>query len=381
MNIDTACVHGFKDKFNQVGSINVPIFQTVPYKHKQIGDLTEYGYTRLHNPTREAAETLVATLENAVGSLAFTSGMAAATTLFQLFDSKDHIISTEDLYGGTITLLNKYTVEKNGVEIDFVNTGNISDIKAKIKPNTKAVFIETPTNPMMHVTDIAAVKAIMPKGALLIVDNTFLTPYFLQPLGLGADIVLHSGTKYLAGHNDTLCGFLVFKDTDLLDTIKLIRTTFGAPLAPMDSFLLIRGVKTLALRMERAQQNAMELAQWMTTHPKIKNVYYTGLPNHPGYDIMKKQASGFGAMISFEVDTAETAHKVLLGAKIITFAESLGGTETLLTYPMENTHGEVPEEERLARGINDRLLRLSVGIENIADLKSDLEQALTGIAI
>ena len=373
MKFDTTCVHGFKNKFNSVGSINVPIFQTAPYKHSRMGDQSEYGYTRLDNPTREAAEGLVAALEGAKGALAFTSGMAAISAIAWIFEPGSHIIATDDLYGGAITLFRNYL---SGIQVDFVNTSDINSIVSKIKSNTKAVYIETPTNPMMQVTDIAGVKEIMPKDALLIVDNTFLTPYFQRPLTLGADIVIHSGTKYLCGHNDTLCGFLVSNDTDLLEQLKSIRTTFGSPLAPMDSFLLIRGIKTLALRMEKAQQNAMEIAAWLCTHPKIKNTHYTGLQGHSGYDVMKKQTTGFGAMVSFEVDTKETAQKVLLGVKIITFAESLGGVETLITYPMENTHGEVPEAERMARGINDRLLRLSVGIENAADLIGDLEQAL-----
>ena len=376
MKIDTACIHGASNKHNQVGAINVPIFQTTPYKHQRIGDITEYGYSRQHNPTREAAEEIVATLEGGCGALAFTSGMAAMATVAQLFDNGDHIIATDDLYGGTINLFKNYTTKKNGIEIDYVNTSNIDDIAAKIKPTTKAIYIETPTNPMMQVTDIAAVADITPNGAWLIVDNTFLTPYFQRPLALGADIVLHSGTKYLAGHNDTLCGFLVTKNSDLLEQLSTTRKTFGSPLAPMDSFLLIRGIKTLAVRMERAQQNAIELARWLYAHPKVRDIHYVGLPTHPSYEITKKQATGFGAMISFHVDTKQTAHKLLLGIKIITFAESLGGTESLLTYPILNTHSEVPQELRSARGINEKLLRLSVGIENIEDLKADLQQAL-----
>lgn len=379
MRIETTCIHGFKDKSNNTGAIAVPIFQSATFSHSSLNETTEYSYSRLQNPTRDAVEKVVAQLENAGEALAFTSGMAATSALMELFEIGDHIIAIEDLYGGSIRLFNNIT-RKNGIEVDYVNN-SVSDICAKIKSNTKAIFIETPTNPMMHVTDIGAVKEAISKRSnekniLIIVDNTFLTPYFQQPLSLGADIIIHSGTKYLGGHNDTLAGFLVASDPDLIERLRFIHKTTGACLSPMDSFLIIRGIKTLAIRMEKAQHNAMILASWLQGQKSVKAVYYVGLKDHKDYEISKKQARGFGAMISFEVDSKETARKILEGVSLITYAESLGGTETLITYPMLQTHGDVPIEEREARGINERLLRISIGIEHIDDIIEDLAKAI-----
>jgi len=266
---------------------------------------------------------------------------------------------------------------KNGITFDFVNTSDINEVVNHIRPETKAIFIETPSNPMMKVTDIAAVSRIAKRyELLLIVDNTFLTPYFQNPISLGADIVIHSGTKYLSGHNDTLAGFIVVRTQELSEKLRFIYKTTGACLAPFDSWLMIRGIKTLAVRMEKQQENAMKLANWMCTHPKMKSVYYVGLPQHPDYEVSKRQARGFGAMISFEVDSEKTAVQMLERVKVVLYAESLGGVETLITYPMLQTHADIPKEEREAKGINERLLRISVGIECIDDIIADLEQAL-----
>ncbi|MCL1936070.1 MAG: PLP-dependent aspartate aminotransferase family protein [Defluviitaleaceae bacterium] len=376
MKIDTICVHGMqKQKEDKTGTINMPIYQTAAYSHSEVDKEDPYGYTRLANPTREAAEELVASLENAKYALSFTSGLAAVSSFLDIFNKGDHIILTEDLYGGVISIINNFTT-KNGVLVDFIDTSDINGIKSKIKTNTKAIYIETPTNPMMNVTDIKAVAEIIKDlNIILIVDNTFLTPYFQNPLELGADLVVHSGTKYLSGHNDTLAGFLVTNNNELYEEIKTIRGTRGAPLSPMDSFLIIRGIKTLALRMEKAQQNALLIANWLKNNNKVTKVYYIGLKEHMGYNISKKQSRGFGAMISFEVDSKETAYKILLSTKIIIFAESLGGAESLITYPCENTHKEVDKDSREKRGITDKLIRLSVGIENVNDLIKDLEQA------
>lgn len=376
MNIETMCIHGAKDTANTSGAIGVPIYQSATFTHPGVGQSTGYDYSRVQNPTRESLEQLVAKLENGVDALAFSSGMAAVASLMELFAYGDHIIATEDLYGGSIRLFDTIS-QKNGLVVEYVDTGNIESIKRAITARTRAIFIETPTNPMMHVTDIAAVKqAIGGKNILLIVDNTFLTPYFQKPLELGADVVVHSGTKYLGGHNDTLAGFLVARTTELAEKLRFIYKTIGACLAPFDSFLMIRGIKTLAIRMDKSQKNALAIAQWLAAQEKIKKVYYTGLPDHPGFVVSKKQASGFGAMIAIEVDSEHTARQILERVKVLLYAESLGGVETLITYPMLQTHADVPVEKREARGINGKLLRISVGIENVDDLIDDLRQAM-----
>jgi cystathionine gamma-synthase len=376
MNFDTLCIHGNNIKHDTAGAVNVPIFQSATFAHPGVGKSTGFDYSRMQNPTREHLEKVVAGLENGFDAMAFSSGMAAITTVMELFCPGDHIIASDDLYGGSYRLFRKISI-KNGLSFDFVNTSDVSKIEAYIRPETKAVFIETPTNPMMQVTDIAAVAEQCKKhGLLLIVDNTFLTPYFQKPLNLGADIVIHSGTKYLGGHNDTLAGFLVVSDRTLSERLRFIYKTTGACLSPFDSWLLIRGIKTLPVRMERQQESAMKIAEWLCTKDKIKSVYYVGLPSHPDYEISKKQTNGFGAMISFEVDNEITALKLLEHLTVIQYAESLGGVESLITYPMLQTHADVPKDEREAKGINERLLRLSVGLESADDLIADLKQAL-----
>lgn len=376
MKIDTKCVQGGRGKSDPAGAIAVPIYQSATFAHPGVNQSTGYDYSRLQNPTRENLEHIVANLENAADALAFTTGMAAITALMELFKIGDHIIASADLYGGSIRLFDHIS-KKNGLNIDFANTNDLAAVKSKITNNTRAIFIETPTNPMMHVTDIASVKNLVKDtDIILIVDNTFLTPYFQQPLSLGADIVMHSGTKYLSGHNDTLAGFLATSDNKIAEQLRFIYKTTGGCISPFDSFLVIRGIKTLAVRMEKAQANAFTLADWLLNREKVTAVHYVGLPSHPDYKISKKQASGYGAMISFEVDTVQTAHRILKKVRLIMFAESLGGVETLITYPMLQTHADVPRKEREARGINEKLLRISVGIENIEDIIADLKQAM-----
>ena len=281
--------------------------------------------------------------------MAFSSGMSAIAVLMELFSPGDHIIASDDLYGGSHRLFFNIS-EKNGISFSLVNTRDISEIESHIRAETKAVFIETPTNPMMHVTDIAKTAHLAKShDLLLIVDNTFLTPYYLKPLALGADIVIHSGTKFLGGHNDTLAGFLVVSDNELSERLRFIYKTAGACLSPFDSWLLIRGIKTLAVRLDRQQETAMKIAQWLSSHEKVKAVHYVGLPSHPDYEISKKQATGFGSMISFETDSEETAVRVLSKVSLIQYAESLGGVETLITYPMLQTHADIPKEEREAK--------------------------------
>jgi cystathionine gamma-synthase len=354
----------------------MPIYQTATFAHPGVGQSTGYDYSRLQNPTREHLEKTVAKLEHGDDAMAFTTGMAAITTVMELFKPGDHIIASDDLYGGSIRLFH-YISQKNGLTFDFVNTSDLSGIEQYITSKTKAIFIETPTNPMMRVTDLAAVAAIAKAHELLtIVDNTFLTPYFQNPILLGVDIVVHSGTKYLCGHNDTLAGFAVTATPELSEKLRFIYKTTGACLSPFDSWLLIRGIKTLPVRMEQQQKNALKLADYLCAHPKIRSVYYVGLPTHPDYHVTLKQTTGFGAMISFEVDKEETAKKLLENVKLILYAESLGGVETLITYPMLQTHADVPKEEREAKGINERLLRLSVGLESVDNIIADFEQAL-----
>lgn len=376
MDFNTQCIHGTKNDTHHTGAISVPIYQSATFVHPGVGESTGYDYSRLQNPTREALELLIANLEEGLDCLAFSTGMAAITTMMELFQIGDHIIASNDLYGGTVRLF-EHISKKNGLLIEYVNTSNENDVINHITPQTKAIFIETPSNPMMNVTDIRKISAIAKQNNLIvIVDNTFLTPYFQKPLLLGADIVIHSGTKYLSGHNDTLAGFLVVKDELLSERLRFIYKTTGACLSPFDSWLLIRGIKTLPLRLKQSEENAKTIARWLEQNNNIKKVYYIGLASHPDHEISKKQATGFGSMISFEVMNEEVAKSLLERVRIIQYAESLGGIESLITYPKLQTHADVPLKERLERGINDGLLRLSVGIEHIDDLIKDLEQAL-----
>ena len=375
MDFSTLCIHGNDNKYDNTGSISVPIFQSATFAHPGVGLSTGYDYSRLQNPTREHLEKTIAKLEGGLDAMAFSSGMSAIAALMELFSPGDHIIASDDLYGGSHRLFFNIS-EKNGIGFSLVNTRDISEIESHIRAETKAVFIETPTNPMMHVSDIAKTAHLSKShDLLLIVDNTFLTPYYLKPLALGADIVIHSGTKYLGGHNDTLAGFLVVSDSELSERLRFIYKTTGACLSPFDSWLLIRGIKTLAVRLDRQQETAIKIAQWLSFHEKVKAVHYVGLPSHPDYEISKRQATGFGSMISFETDSEETAVRVLSKVSLIQYAESLGGVESLITYPMLQTHADIPKEEREAKGIHERLLRLSVGLECAEDLICDLKQA------
>lgn len=376
--IETRCLHleEEKNKDKDFGSVSFPIYQTATFAHYGVGRSTGYDYTRLQNPTREQLERIVASLEGGCDAIAFASGMAAIATLMECFKPGDHLIVDGDLYGGTIRLFNSVCKNK-GIEITAIELAK-EDPLPYIKENTKAVYVETPTNPMMNITDIKKLSEITKeKGLLLIVDNTFLSPYFQNPLSLGADIIVHSGTKYLGGHNDTIAGFLVTNREDVKEQLRFFYKTTGAALAPFDSWLILRGIKTLAVRMERAQENAMAVAEWLKGQSCVTKVLYPGLPEHPGYEVMKKQARGFGGMLTFEVDTTERAQGILEHVKLIQFAESLGGTESLITYPVTQTHADVPKDKLLENGITDRVLRLSLGIEGKEDLIADLAQAFT----
>lgn len=359
---------------DQYHAISYPIYQTATFSHRGLGESGGFDYTRQSNPTRQQLESIMAHLENGYGALAFSSGMAAISILMELFSPGDHIIIDEDLYGGCIRLFD-FVCKKNGLDFTTVNLSRTSSLKPYLKNTTKAVYLETPTNPMMHVTDLKALsQQTKAHGLLLVVDNTFLSPYFQNPLDLGADIVVHSGTKYLCGHHDTIGGFLVVNDEELDGKLRYLSNTIGCALSPFDSWLMLRGIRTLAVRMERAAENAMKIAEYLKTSPHVRKVIYPGLSEHPEHELMKKQARGFGSMISFEVESKEFAASVLKNVELFYFAESLGGTETLITYPLTQTHAEVPEELRIKNGINDRLLRLSVGIEGAQDLINEFKR-------
>ena len=376
MSIDllTKCIHLEEDsRENLYGAVSFPIFQTATFAHPSVGNSTGYDYSRLQNPTREHLEKTVAALENGISALAFSSGMAAISALMELFHPRDHLIVDEDLYGGTVRLFDHIS-EKNGIQITRIDFAK-EDVTNFIQSNTKAIYIETPTNPMMNVIDIQELGNVAKKNNLwLIVDNTFLTPYFQNPLELGADIVVHSGTKYLGGHNDTLSGFLVTADAVISEKLQFIIKTTGAGLSPFDSWLILRGIKTLGVRMEKAQENAFEIAHWLEQQEEVKRVVYPGLNSHPGHELIQKQSRGFGAMITFEVQNEEFARSILKNVHLIQFAESLGGVETLITYPVTQTHADVPKELLEKNGINERVLRLSVGIESGKDLINEFER-------
>ena len=379
--INTRCLHleETEGKTENYGAISYPIYQTATYAHPGVGQSTGFDYSRLQNPTKEHLEKIVASLEHGCDALALSTGMAAITLLMELFKPGDHLIVDSDLYGGSIRLFRNVS-RKNGITFSVVDSYQ-DDVESFVKEETKAIYIETPTNPMMNVTDIGKLSEIAKRhNLLLIVDNTFLSPYFQNPLTLGADIVVHSGTKFLGGHNDTLAGFLVTNREEISEQLRFLIKTTGAGLAPFDSWLILRGIKTLGIRMEQAQKNALEIANWLKTQPAVTKVIYPGLPEHPGYEIMKKQARGFGSMLTFYVDSKEHAFEILEKVRMIKFAESLGGVETLLTYPTTQTHADVPQEIREKNGITDCTLRLSVGIEDARDLIAEVTQVFAELS-
>lgn len=375
----TQCLYGNikRSSCDQSGAVSFPIYQSATFAHKGIEQSSGYDYSRLQNPTREQLEHVICSLEHGYDALAYSSGMAAITSVMELFNPGDHLICSNDLYGGSLRLFQSIST-KNGLSFDYVDTSS-TDITPYLQPNTKAIYIETPSNPMMNVTDLKKISTLAHEHNLfVIVDNTFLSPYFQSPIDLGADIVIHSGTKYLGGHNDTIAGFVIVNTKELSEQLRFLIKTVGNGLAPFDSWLILRGIKTLAIRMEQGQKNAIQIANWLSTHDKVRKVYYPGLKNHPQYALSKSQARGFGCMITFEVDSKATAFHVLNSLNLVQFAESLGGVETLITYPCTQTHADVPEAVREQNGISDRILRLSVGIEDGIDLIADLSQALGG---
>ena len=375
MRKKTALIHGGITTDAQTGAVSLPIFQASTFKQKSVGDFT-YEYGRTGNPTREGVESFIAAIEQGSNGFAFASGMAAIHAVMQLFEAGDHLLITDDVYGGTYRLMTKI-LAKNNISVSFVDTADHAAIEAVITPATKAIFIETPTNPLLKVTDIRAVAQLAQQHNLtLIVDNTFSTPYWQNPLVLGADIVVHSATKYLGGHSDVVAGLVAVKDEQLAEQLHFIQNGAGAVLSPHDSWLLIRGMKTLGVRMEEIEHNANKLAAFLVAHPKVEKVYYPGLSSHKGHTIHEAQASGFGGIISFTVATEQQALAVLQRTKFFTLAESLGAVESLISLPAKMTHASIPHERRLALGIEDGLIRISVGLEDIEDLIEDLTQAL-----
>jgi len=362
----------------RTGAIAVPVYQSASYRHPALNQSTGYDYSRVTNPTREVLEKSMALVEGGRYALGFATGMGAISALVKLFNPGEHIIVSEDLYGGTYRLFTGYYA-KYGLEFSYVDTSDFSRIEGAARPETRAVFIETPSNPMMKVTDIErCAEFIHKRGGLLITDNTFCTPYFQNPLEHGSDFVVHSGTKYLEGHNDTLSGFIVHSRDDYQDKLHDAKMSEGAALSPFDSFLTLRGIKTLALRMEKHQENAFAVAEWLRAHKKVEKVFFTGFRDHPQYEISRKQARGHSGMVSFYFKNEEDAPELLKRVRLILFAESLGGVESLVTYPLVQTHAAIPESMRLSAGVNSRLMRLSLGIEDSRDLIADLEQAMSG---
>ncbi|KGK81742.1 aminotransferase class I/II-fold pyridoxal phosphate-dependent enzyme [Clostridium sp. HMP27] len=376
MKIESILIHGGIDGDQHTGAVNVPIYQTSTYKQPKFGVNTGYEYSRTGNPTREALEKLVADLEEGYAGFAFASGMAAITAVLSLLKSGDKIVISNNVYGGTFRVLDKIFTNF-GIHYAIIDTSNLDEIKNSIDETVKAIYIETPTNPLMDVTDIEAVANIaQEKSIYTIVDNTFMTPYLQKPITLGADIVIHSATKYLGGHSDVISGIVVVNNKDLAEKLHFVQNATGGVLAPFDSFLLIRGIKTLAVRMDRHNSNAKLIAEFLKNREEIEKIYYPGFENHPGYKIQTNQAKGYGGMIAFVLKEGYDYKKFLENLNLITFGESLGGVESLICHPASMTHGSIPYELRQKVGIVDNLIRLSVGIENVEDLIQDMENAL-----
>lgn len=379
MKMKTTFIHGGISHDEATGSVNVPIHQTTTYKQDKVGVHKGFEYSRTGNPTRLALEKLIADMENGLRGLAFGSGSAGTHTIFSLFSKGDHIIVGDDVYGGTYRLINK-VLKRLGLTFTVVDTSDLSTIEPAMTQNTRAIFLETPTNPLLKVTDIEGVaKLAKEKNLITIVDNTFATPYHQRPLDLGADIVLHSASKYLGGHSDVVAGLVVTKREDLADELSFLQNAIGGILGPQDSWLVQRGIKTLGLRMDAHESNAKKIVEFLSQHDKVEKVYYPGLASHPGHLTAKKQTSGFGGMVSFELQEGLSAKTFVESLSLITLAESLGAVESLVEIPALMTHGSIPVEDRLKSGIKDELIRLSVGIEDSDDLLEDLAKGFSNL--
>ena len=380
IKLNSLLIHGGIDGDETTGAVNVPIYQTSTYKQDGLGENRGWEYSRTGNPTRAALEKLIADLEGGEYGLAFASGLAAINTVLSLFKEGDRLIVSDNIYGGTFRILDN--VFKNfGITYTIVNTSNLDEVEAELKGENadeiKAVYIESPANPLLTVTDIEKVSELAKiYNKKVIVDNTFLTPYLQRPLSLGADIVVHSGTKYLGGHSDTVSGFVIVNDKEIADRLYYLQNAIGGVLGPWDSYLMIRGIKTLAVRMDRHVANAIKIAEWLEKSGYVEKVYYPGLKSDPGYEVQKKQADGPGAMISFTLKKEYDYKKFFKSLKLVTLAESLGGVESLVCHPASMTHAAIPKDIREAVGITDELIRLSVGIEDADDIIADLEQAI-----
>lgn len=379
MGFATDCIHAGQAPEEVTGAVTVPIFQTSTYVQPELGRHKGYEYARTKNPTRSAVEANLAALEGGKYGHCFASGMSATDCVLRMFQSGDHVIAGENMYGGTFRLFDK-VLRKYGLEFSYVDTTDVKNIEAAIKPNTKLLFLETPTNPMMSLTDIAAAsKFAHARGVLVAVDNTFCSPALQRPIELGADLVVHSTTKFLNGHSDSVGGVVISNDDAIAEQLGFLQNAVGAILSPFDSFLVLRGTKTLAIRMERHNTNGLAVAQYLDKHKKAKKVYYPGLPHHPQHELAKRQMKGFGALISFELGSLDNAKKFLDRVRLCSLGESLGGVETLISHPSSMTHGSVPEETRDRLGITAGLVRISVGIEDVEDLIADLENAFAGV--
>ena len=375
-SIKTKVIHGGISTDKTTGAVSVPIYQTSTYKQNGLGQPKEYEYSRSGNPTRHALEELIADLEGGVQGFAFSSGLAGIHAVLSLFSAGDHIILADDVYGGTFRLMDK-VLTKTGIIYDLVDLSNLDDLKAAFKEETKAIYFETPSNPLLKVLDIKEISAIAKAhDALTLVDNTFATPYLQQPIALGADIVLHSATKYLGGHSDVVAGLVTTNSKELASEIGFLQNSIGAVLGPQDSWLVQRGIKTLALRMEAHSANAQKIAEFLETSKAVSKVYYPGLSSHPGHEIAKKHMSAFGGMISFELTDENAVKDFVENLSYFTLAESLGGVESLIEVPAVMTHASIPKELREEIGIKDGLIRLSVGVEAIEDLLTDIKEAL-----
>ncbi|MEH7253611.1 bifunctional cystathionine gamma-lyase/homocysteine desulfhydrase [Neobacillus niacini] len=376
MKRKTKLIHGGISTDPATGAVSFPIYQVSTYKQEGVGVHKGYEYSRTGNPTRFALEELIKDLEGGQAGFAFGSGMAAMTAVMMLFNSGDHVILTDDVYGGSFRVMTK-VLNRLGIDSTFVDTSNLKDILGAIKPNTRAIHLETPTNPLLKITDIKEVaKLAKEQGLLTIVDNTFSTPYWQNPIELGADIVLHSATKYLGGHSDVVAGLAVVNSKKLAEDLHFVQNSTGGVLGPQDSWLLIRGIKTLGIRMEETEKNTAAIVDFLQGHQAVKKVFYPGLETHPNHAIAKKQVRGFGGMVSFDVGSAENADKLLSKIHYFTLAESLGAVESLISVPARMTHASIPTERRAELGITDGLVRISVGLEDVEDLIDDLTQAL-----
>jgi cystathionine beta-lyase/cystathionine gamma-synthase len=377
MGFSTIAIHAGNEPDSATGAVSVPIYQTSTYKQDAVGVHKGYEYARTQNPTRSALERNIAALEGAKFGYAFASGMSAIDAILKLVKAGDHVILGDNTYGGTYRLFSK-VLSNYGIEFDLVDTTEVSNLESAFKSNTKMVFVETPTNPVMSVTDLQAVSDIShAHGAKVVCDNTFMSPYFQRPIEFGVDIVVHSTTKYLNGHSDSVGGFVALNNEEDANWIQFIQNSVGAILSPFDSFLVLRGTKTLAVRMQTHDKNGRQVANFLEEHPKIEKVYYPGLASHPQHELAKRQQTGFGGMVAFETGSLDNAKRVLESVKLCTLGESLGGVESLISHPATMTHASVPAEKRASLGITDGLVRISVGIEDIEDILEDLDQALS----